>query len=292
MSKVFASFDLFDYVNDVMSPEVAAAVAQSVAWRIDIMIIGAARTLYRDVRSEAFNTGVDVLAELTLSLNMQAFAESSFYEAGSTVTGPVCSIKELMYVREAWHCLATNLTSLTYDRNGCPKVYIPKTIEMQIFEPGQMKVAPKTKARMMISAKRKAEAAEMPEATDKLYANNLQRTEQRNADMSENLKNQAQGVCHMFDMACKHAMIDPSGDTTMEFMSLSLETQRVLINAAKVAAERAEQWAMDDLRMADSDFDVISLSVLKLDKDLRAVLKQPRFMIAAAQELAASANVG
>lgn len=292
MSKVFSSFDLHDYVSEIMSPEVAAQVAQSVAWRVDIMIISAARQLYKGIRQNQFEAGIDVMAELTLSLNMQAYAETAFYENGSTVTGPVCAIKELMYVRESWHGLARELTGMTSDWKGVPKTYIEKTIEEQIFEPGQMKVASQTKNRMMISAKRKAEAYDMPDAADKLYASNIARAEQRNADMGENLKGMAQGVCHMFSLACAHKMDDPSGETTMEFTSLSLEAQRVLINAAKVAAERAEQWAMDDRNLSDNDFDLISLSALKVDKDLRSALKQPRFVAAAAQETAAEANVG
>lgn len=290
--KVHHYFDLFDYVSSIPSPEVAAQVAQSTAWRIDVMIISAARTLYKGIREELFNAGVDVKAELTLAMNQKAYSEQVFAENGSAVTGPVSTIKELMYVREAWHTLAKDLTSLTFDWKGSPKVYTEKSIEDQIFEPGQMKVSRETKAKHLKGATRIAEAYDQPEATQMLYSKRLARSEQKMADVSENLREQAQGVAHMFDLAVHHTMEDPSGPTTMEFNSLSIDVRRTLINAAITAAERAEEWAAEDRNMSDTGYDLICLATLKTVKDLRAQLKQPCFVNAAHQEAAAAVNVG
>lgn len=292
MSKTHHYFDLFDYVSAIPSPEVAAQVAQSVAWRVDVMIISAARQLYKDIREELFNAGVDVKAELTLAMNQKAYSEQVFYENGSTATGPVSAIKELMYQREAWHTLAKDLTSLTFDWKGSPKVYIEKSIEDQIFEPGQMKVSRETKAKHLKGATRMAEAYDQPEAVQLLYTKRLARSEQKMADMSDNLRDQAQGVANMFDLACHHPSENPSGNTTMEFISLSIEARRTLINAAITAAERAEEWAAEDRNMSDTGYDMICLTVLKVVKDLRAQLKQPCFVAAAHQEAAAAVNVG
>lgn len=290
--KVHHYFDLWDYVNAIPSPEVAAQVAQSTAWRIDVMIISAARNLYKDIREEAFNAGVDTRAELTLAMNQKAFSEQVFAENGSTVTGPVSTIKELMYVREAWQNLAKNLTNLTFDWKGTPRVYTERSIEDQIFEPGQMKVSRETKAKHLKGATRIAEAYDQPEAAQLLYTKRLARSEQKMADVSENLRDQAQGVANMFDLAVHHPMKDPSGPTTMEFNSLSVDARRVLINAAITAAERAEEWAAEDRNMSDTSYDMICLTVLKVVKDLRAQLKQPCYVIAAHQEAAAAVNVG
>lgn len=290
--KVRHYFDLFDYINSIPSPEVAAQVAQSTAWRIDVMIISAARQLYKDIREELFNTGVDVKAELTLAMNQKAYSEQVFAENGSTATGPVSTIKELMYQREAWHTLAKDLTSLTFDWRGSPKTYIERSIEDQIFEPGQMKVSRETKAKHLKGAQRMAEAYDQPEATHLLYTKRLARSEQKMSDVSENLRDQAQGVAHMFDLACHHTMEDPSGPTTMEFNSLSINVRRTLINAAITAAERAEEWAAEDRNMSDTSYDLICLATLKVVKDLRAQLKQPCYIAAAHQEAAAAVNVG
>lgn len=292
MSKVHHSFDLFDYVNAIMSPEVAAQVAQSVAWRIDTMSISAARQLFKDIREDQVNAGIDSLAELTLAMNKQAYSEQVFHEYGSIHTGPICLIKELAYVSEAWHAAAARLTSLTFDWKGVPKVYTQRSIEDQIFNPGTIKIAGESKARMRVSAERKANLFGMPEAVDKLYANNLARSEQRAADTVENIKSMAQGVFHMYALAVAHPMQDPSGATTTEFMSLSLETQRVLINAAMTAAERAESWATNDRNLSDNDYDLISLSAFKAMKELGAELKHPRFIAAAAQQQAGEHMTG
>lgn len=292
MSKVHHYFSLFDYINSIASPEVAAQVATSVAWRVDTMVISAARTLYRDIREELFNAGVDVKAELTLALNKQAYSETSFHDHGLSHTGPICAIKELMYQREMWQTLAKDLTNLTCDWKGVPKEYKERSIEDQIFEPGVMKVGASTKAKLLKGAQRIAEAYEQPESTQLLYSRRLARSEQKMADIGENLRDQAQGVNNMFDLAVRHPMVDPSGATTAEFTSLSLEAQRVLLNAAITAAERAEEWAAEDRNLTDIGYDMICLASLKVIKDLRAQLKQPCFVNAAQQEAAAEANVG
>ena len=292
MSKVHHYFSLFDYINSIPSPEVAAQVATSVAWHVDTMVISAARQLYKGIREELFNQGIDVKAELTLSLNMQAYAETAFHENGSSVTGPVCAIKELMFQREMWQELAKTLTNMTFDWKGVPREYKERSIEDQIFEPGVMKVGANTKAKLLKGAQRIAEAYDQPESTQLLYSRRLARSEQKMADIGENLRDQAQGVANMFDLAVRHPMADPSGETTAEFTSLSLEAQRVLLNAAITAAERAEEWAAEDRNLTDTASDLICLSSLKVIKDLRAQLKQPCFINAAHQEAAAETNVG
>lgn len=292
MSKVHHYFDLFDHISHVTSPEVAAQMASSVAFRVDIMIISAARQLYKDIRTTQYEAGIDQMAELTLALNQQASAETAFYEHGSTNTGPISTIKELMYQREAWHALAANLTALTCDWKGIPRTYAERSIEDQIFEPGQMKVTVKTKSKMADRAKRDADAFGSPEMATVLLANSLRRKEAKNGDMVENMKTMAQGVAHMFNLACKHTMEDPSGETTMEFSSLSLEARGMMIMAAINAASKAIEWATEDDKMDDSTYNLICLSGDKSIKELRAQLKMPAFTNAAHQAAAAEKMTG
>ena len=292
MSNVHHHFDLFEYISEVPASEVAAQMASSVAFRIDTLIIQAARSLYRDIREHLFDTGVDVRAELTIALNKQAYSEQVFEEHGTTKLGPVSAIKELMVIRDGWHALASDLTALTCDWRGAPKTYLPKSIEDRIFEPGNFKVTATTKARMLTIAQRRANAFDMPEAADDLYKKNIARAEQKNKDLAENLTEQSQGVAHMFHLAVTHPMAEPHGETTMHFNSLNIETQFILVNTAIDAAERAEQWAADDRAMTDASFDMISLSSLKVCKELRAQLKQPRFTQRAAEETATEKAYG
>ena len=53
MSKVHSivnNFDLHDYTSTIHEVYVASQVAQSTAWRIDTMIVSAARQLFKNIR--------------------------------------------------------------------------------------------------------------------------------------------------------------------------------------------------------------------------------------------------
>lgn len=292
MTKTFSYFDLFGFIKSIPSAEIAAQAAQSTAWKLDTMIIGASRQLFKTVRQEQYDQGVDGMAEITAALNEQAYAESSFDEIGSHVTGPVTTIKELMYQREAWHNLAAELTRLTCDWQGVPRVYTEKSIEDQIFTPGTMKVNADTKRKLAINAKRFAQAYDHPEMADDLYKMKLARSEASMTNIGETLKSQAQGVAHMFALAVKHPMEMPQCDTDANFYSLTLDSQRALIDNCIRAIEREADRAAEDRNMKDSDYDILCLSAIKAVKELKAVQKSPRFVNAAQQEAAAETNLG
>lgn len=292
MTKTHSYFDLFAHIKSIPSAEIAAQAAQSTAWRMDTLVIGASRQLYKTVKQEQYDQGVDGMAEITSALNEQAYAESSFDEIGSHVTGPVTTIKELMYQREAWQTLAGELTRLTVDYKGVPRVYKEKTIEEQIFAPGAIKVNVDTKRKLAINAKRFAQAYDRPELADELYARKLARSEASAVNIGETLKSQAQGVAHIFALAVRHPMEMPQCDTDANFYSLTLDTQRVLIDNCIRAIERAADQACEDRNMKDSDYDILCLSAIRAVKELKSVQKSPRFMNAAQQEAAAETNLG
>ena len=288
----YAYYDLFTAIKGITSPEIAAPVAQSTAWKIDTMIIQAARQIYKGVKEELFNQGVDTRAELTLALNEQANAEKNFEEIGSMMTGPIATIKELMYQREAWIALAEELTPLTVGYDGLPKVYRHKELETGIFEIGVMKVSSETKRRITSTAKRRAEAFGAPEDAARLAASKLARKEDKLGDMADNLRDQAQGVAYMLHAAQQYNLEDVELNTTAYFSSLTLPTQRALIENAMSAADRALDWAADNRTLTEADYDFADMSAAKFERELKAVLKTSRFMHQAAQEAAAAVNVG
>jgi hypothetical protein len=287
-----ARFDLFTFVKAIHSPEIAAQAAQSTAWKIDALIISAARQLFRTVRDDLYAAGIDQRAELTLALNEQAFAETSFNEIGSAVTGPVATIKELHYVREAWHALAGELTPLTTDYLGKPRQYVEKSLDDQIFNPGDMKVNQDTARKLKINAKRMAEALDAPEMADELYGRKIERKAGQLVGIKDAMKSQAQGISHMLALALAHDMEMPEADTDALFTSLTLPNQRELINNAMRAIERGMDQAADDRNMRDSDYDVLCISAMKAVKELTTVLKSTRFINDARQTQAAETNLG
>lgn len=291
-STTHAYFDMFSSIKGIASPEIAAPVAQSTAWKIDAMIVQAARQIYKGVKEDLFASGVDTRAELTIALNEQANAEQNFLEIGSSMTGPIATIKELMYQREAWIALAEELTPLTTGFDGKPKSYVHKDLEDGIFEIGVMKVSSETKRRITSTAKRRAEAFGAPEDAARLAASKIARKEDKLGDMADNLRDQAQGVAYMLHAAQQYNLEDVELNTTAYFSSLTLPTQRALIENAMAAADRALDWAADNRSLTEADYDFADLSAAKFEREMKAVLKTSRFTHAAAQEQAASANVG
>lgn len=292
------NFDLMDFIETINSAYVATRVATSTAWRIDVSIVSAARSIYKLVRDDIVNQGLDERAEVVNALNMQAFAEQSFHEIGSAVTGPVATIKALHFQRDQWHDLASAMTQMTsdnvLDRNGQPVSYQPKSLEDLIFNPGNMKVSGDTRRKMKLGSVRKAEALGSPELAEQLFQKQLERAGSKAEDMAQIMKNQAQGVSFMLDAALHYSDSKlksdeiPQGEITEHFESLPIDIQRVLIDNAISAAQRAEEWAADDRFITESEYDSICISSLKAVADLKTVLKTPKFKV---QQQQADASV-
>lgn len=290
VSTSLSTFDLFDYIRDTVNAEVAAQMAQSVAWRIDVLIQGAARQLFKAVREHQYTNGVDGLAELTLALQEQAFAEQAFAETGSTTDGPVTIIKELMMWRAAAHNLASSLTSLTTDFAGRPKHYEIPDLDGVFFQEVNLKVKPQTKRRMTMSIERRAKAYDLtPEEKQAQLAKRILREEGKLKDVGTTLQEQAGAVYEMFRQACA-ATLD--ADIGQCFHTMAMSSQRVLIESAMTAADRAEDYATSSSSLSDAEFDDVCMTVLCVNKELKAVLTSPRFRNDAAQQAAAAVNVG
>ena len=293
MSKITtstATFCLFDFIREIPNCDVAAHVAQSTAWRIDTLIQGAARQLFKSVREDQFRKGVDGLAELTMALKEQAFAEHAFEEAGSATTGPVATIKELMVHREAAHNLAAELTGLCLDWQGRPKTYVVPDLDDVFFNEVNLRVKPQTKRRIAMSVERRAKAYDLTaEETQQQIAKRVAREEDKLHDVSQTLQDQAGAVYEMFRQACSVSL---DAEVGHEFHTMDLANQRTLIESAITAADRAEEYAASSNNLTDAEFDDICMCVLQATKQLKLVLNSTRFKSAAQREAAAAVNVG
>lgn len=292
MSKITtstATFDLFDFIREIPNCEVAAQVAQSTAWRIDTLIQGAARQLFKAVRQDQFDKGIDGLAELTMALKEQSFAETAFEEAGNVVTGPVATIKELMVHREAAHNLAADLTALTLDWQDRPKTYVMPDLDDVFFNEAALRVKPQTKRRIAMSVERRAKAYDLTEdETKEQVARRVQREEDKLKDVGLTLQDQAPAVYEMFRQAYA---VHLDAEVGREFHTMDVANQKLLIESAITAADRAEEYAAS-ARITDAKFDDICMCVLQTTKQLKLVLNSTRFKTAAQREAAAAVNVG
>ena len=293
MSKITtstATFCIFDFIRDVPNCDVAAHIAQSTAWRIDTLIQGAARQLFKAVREDQYKKGTDGLAELTMALREQAFAEHAFEEAGSTTTGAIATIKELMLWREAAYNLAADLTSLCIDYQGRPKSFQIPDLDDVFFNEVNLKVRPQTKRRIAMSVERRAAAYDLTaEETQAQIARRVQREEDKLVDVSATLQDQAPAIYEMFRQACA---VQLDAEVGQSFHTMDTNNQRTLIESAMTAADRAEEYATSSTNLSDAEFDDVCMCVLNVNKQLKLVLNSSRFKTHAQREAAAAVNVG
>lgn len=279
-------FDLLDYTHDITEAYVAAQVAQSTAWRIDNMIVSESRQVFKHVREHLFTQGVDGYAELTAALHEAQFAEQSFLEAGLDKEGAVENIRALNAQRDQWHDLAATLTSMTLDYRGMPRTFEVRSLEDAFFREQNMRVSTDTQRRLRMSATRMAEAYGMADQAEALLERKLDRQKTQLGRIAENMKQQAGAVHLMFHQALRS---DDEGAALRgkAFWQLPIECQRTLLDNAIKAAERADEYAAGERSMTDSEYDRILLCVMKTVKDLRTVMKAPRFVVPMQQREAA-----
>ena len=126
MSTNHMYFNLFDFIKTLPQAYVAGHAARTVAWRIDSLIVSAARSILRNVRDK-MNTdlihGIDDRAEQLRELALKDTAEKWFGLTGKDNAGEIETIRWLNAIRDQWQDLAQDFTSLTCDWKGQPRVY-------------------------------------------------------------------------------------------------------------------------------------------------------------------------
>ena len=265
-----AYFDLNDYVQSLACVDVAAQMAQSVAFAVDIAINNAARQLMKNLRTQHVDHGIDSLSEMTMALEDSAFAEEAMRQAGKDDLGPVATILQLNAIREQWHMLASELTSMTFDYRGVPRTYEVKPIEEMLLREVKLQVKPLTAQRLRVQVERRAGDASK-EDIDAVYAKRLAREEQRAKDTSRALTEQQGAIVTLYHLA------STAGDSFVQvelgdFHTLDTQLRRQFIEAAMKGAARAEDFATGSSSITDSEFDQISFAVIKIERELKAVL--------------------
>lgn len=272
-------FDLNEYVGKLTEVYVAARVAQSTAWRIDTLIVNSSRNIFKYVREELFTQGgAESFSELNTALSEAEFAEQSFADIGLREQGDVEIIRALNAQRDQWHDLAKQLTSLTLDYRGAPRVYEIPELESVFFKEMNTEVAKNTQRKLMMSAKKRAQALGAPDMADRMFERRLDRARDKRENMADKMQAMAPGIHHMF--RCVLRSDEESAATRSKaFYTLPLEVQRSLLNNAMDAAARASDDAADE-RMSDREFENIDDCCLLVERDLKNVLSSERFRVA------------
>lgn len=317
MSTNHMYFNLLDFTQNMPQAYVAAHVARSVAWRMDNMIVSAARSILRTVRNQMSSDPqhpIDTLSDQLAELSVVENSSRWFDAAGKDDPDSVETIRWLNALRDDWHQLAHELTSLTCDWKGVPRVYEIPDIEEAFMRDPNMKIAAQTQRRMKLSSTRMAEAYGMPEMADQFLKRRVDREQDRLAGMAEGMKATAPAAFMAFEHVLQSDTFsdDPNaggvkiksfadlnkliGQSAKErhergFSSMPIELQRTLIDAAITAAQRADEYAAGERSMTDMEYDHILACVLSSVKTLQQVLKSPRFQRLAHAEAAAASNV-
>lgn len=284
-----AYFDLNDYVRSVQSVDVAAQMAQSIAFAVDVAINGAARQLMKNLRQDHLDHGIDSLSEMTMALEDSAFAEEIMRQAGNDSLGPVITILQLNNIREQWHQTASELTSQTFDYRGVPRIYEIKPIEEMLLREVKLQVKPLTAQRLRVQVERRANGASK-EDIDTVYTKRLAREEQRTKDTARALTEQQGAIVTLYRLASTIGgdmpnVRDNTGVTASpEFYLLDAALRRQLIDAALKGATRAEDYATNASNITDSEFDQISFGVIKVERELKAILAGPSYAVQRAME--------
>ena len=296
MSTTHNYFDLIDYIRNIQNFEVSAQMAQSLAFRIDVNIQSAARQLFKLLREDqaeklaAGGSSNDSLADLTAALGEQAFAERCFHEIGSSTEGPVETIRDLMALRDEVHEMAAELTAYCLDWQGNARQYEIPDLDARFYERPKLKIKETEARRAAKSVTRRAEAYGLSkEDAEAMLVKKLARKNDKLREVEETLANQGHVVHVMFTLAMSAKLDCTPADS---FYTLSIEQQRQMIDACIKAADRAEEYAERNDRMAESEYDDICACVMKVTRDLNGVLRSPRFAAHAASEAAAAQNVG
>ncbi|MBS0453986.1 MAG: hypothetical protein JSS14_22010 [Proteobacteria bacterium] len=273
-------FDLLDYVRTFPQADIAAEMAQGLAFRIDVGIQQASREIFKAVRQDLFDKGVDGLSELTIALRESDFAGQSFADCGIDTTNWVQQIGDLWTFREAAHNMAAELAPLTLDFRGQPLKYMIPDIEDVFMGEVKLKLNNDTRRRLVKNVERRAKALDMDEDIVKqVVAKKLERKEDRLKDIGITLEEQASAVYELFRQALLKSPHTAGDD--FRFYQLDMQVQRTLIEQATTNAGRAEERAEDNRFISDAQADEISMFAIKAEKELKSVLKSDRFVTAA-----------
>lgn len=291
-------FDLHDYVHDITEAYVASHVASSVAWRIDTMLVANARSVFKAAREvlrarEIADTEWVDMPSLDANMDFHNALQQLFDDraiAGATGEDPIDVILDLIGARDSWHAMAKELTSLREMdslRGGKPAVYEAPELSAVFFAEPNLRVNATTQRRIAISSKRMADAYGLGEDGAKTFEQRrMQREEDNLKAQSLRLTEQAGTVYQTFQQVIH---VGGDRDKATSFYAYTVGTQDKLLRHAIQAAQRADEWACKERGMSDMEYDRILACVMKVEQDIRKVLKGDRFVVA--QRVAEAATI-
>lgn len=276
-----AYFDLKEYISNIKAVDVAAQMASSTAFAVDLAMVGTLRQIMKNIRAHHGAYGYDSVGAMTDALRDLEFTEQVFREHGKTEASLLGTFGHLLAVREQWHDLAKELMGMTFSWDGTPRVYMHVPFEEFLSQEVAIKVQPTVERRIRVAVERRANGASK-EDVDAVVQRRMQREKEKAKDISRTLTEQSATLLTIYDLladkAYELAGLDPYAEE-FEFHDLDARLRIQLINAALQGAARAEEYATNSRSITDDEFDQISFAVIKVERELKAVLNGPAYKV-------------
>lgn len=276
-----AYFDLKSYIGSIQCPDVAAQCAQSAAFALDINIQTSVRALMKTLREQHELHGIDTIDDMTIAMRERGFTETLMQSAGKDDLGPIATIVQLSRLREEWHQLAADLTGLTFDWKGVPRTYEIHDMEEILNREVKLGVRPDTERKIRLTVQRRADDASKDDI-ERVVERRLQREAQRARDTSMKLMDQRETLVTLYRIVVEDAAAGAYDNLVSEdasFHALDVSLQRSMIEGAMRGAERAEDFATQSSSITDAEFDAVSFAVIRVERELKAVLQSPKFVV-------------
>ena len=290
------SFDLANFIRNTPSPEVAAQMAQAVSFRWNVAftrnVRGFAKSIHQSLKAAGLDT-TDMVDALRAAETTYA-GEKSLRDGGADMQA--CSnILLLGKYQENWQDLAAEMTGMTFDYQGKPRVLSKRpSIEDLLNEEIKIKVKPLTLTRIKTSVERRLAGVANAEVMKRVMDRRVEQEEMNARKREDAMNDQRDGLIIAYNLALESMRaadgskfdleahreggmqhdVELDEDDSLGFDKVHGAIQGELIQAALLGAERADTYASSSSTMTDTEYMNVLQSSMNAERKLRDVLAQ------------------
>lgn len=286
MSKTFTAanyFDLIDFIRNIVDVEIAAQAAQSLAFRVDLLIQSNARAIFRTLREEELNKlapelqTADNRADLENAFRSVEFAEQTFADYTDRISGNISTLKSLSFMRDGINDMARELTGMTADWRGIPRVFEPANLdELFLARPDlKMSTTEQLRSRQMVEALKQTGLVDPNANTEELLRLDAERRRDELGRMAETMHRQGPITLMFYELA-----LQADGEVVQNFYDLDKGVQRLCIESVINAVQRTIDRAKSDRSLSQMEFVARLGNGMAVMKQLNEVLRAPRMTTA------------
>lgn len=254
-----ASLDPIDFVSTRVTHDRAKqSILSSMAWSIDMLLLGTLRSLFFSVfRDMQANGDIDSYNEFLATMSEKEGAEANLVEQGFTNrAGDIDTARKLMLLRQEWHDAA--LRGASADRRML-------TVEELLRSERPQQVTALTRAKLEALAE--DDAGGDKELAAEVLKELLLREEMQALDRHESNKQRVPAMCHM-----AHFIEATGTANSAEFSELPLDVRKRLILSIQRSISQATQRLTSDRSVSVIEF-------LAVRKELKAVATEVEQML-------------